>query len=259
MNKTACLYFHQGWTDIINQLSLISYYSKKYENINCIMRHDSNELVDFYVRNISNVKIIYAPFDDGRDIFRSDSSFDKSVLSTPNCDLLFHGIPDRYGMYGSRWPCGPDNVFFVKKFFECYGVDYMVRVSDFEISRNHELENQKYDEFVSKHGKDYLLYHDDEGRNLKNNMSTATILDKSGFSDYTMINLNESTNIFFDYIKIIMNAKEIHLIDSVWANLIWLLDAKYGLFKDIPIYVSCVRGHIPMFTEPVVLKNWTIL
>ena len=35
----------------------------------------------------------------------------------------------------------------------------------------------------------------------------------------------------FDYIKIIENAQEIHLLDSVWGTLIYQLDAKYNLFK----------------------------
>lgn len=259
MNKKAILYFHQGWADIINQLSLITYYSKRYELLECIMRHDSHAITDFYVRDLENVNILYTPFDGGKDIFRSGSPFDMSLLTKPETDLLFHGIPDRYGMFGGKWPCGSDEVFFVKKFYECYGVDYITRVSDFDVPRDLELEEERYQDFINKHGNDYILYHDDEGRGLENNMSSLTILDKSKFSDYTTCNLNESTNIFFDYIKIIMNAKEIHLIDSVWGNMIWLLDAKYGLFKHIPIHVYCVRGHKPMFTDPVVLENWIIL
>ena len=56
INKKGYLYFHQGWTDIVNQLSLISYYSHRYENICCIMRKDAKPLVDFYVSSLDNVE-----------------------------------------------------------------------------------------------------------------------------------------------------------------------------------------------------------
>ena len=80
--------------------------------------------------------------------------------------------------------------------------------------------------------------------------------------------LNKDTNsdpaLFFgiyninDYIKILENSKEIHLLDSVWGVFVYQIDAKYGLFKNIPITSHCLRGYMPMFTEPIKLNNWII-
>ena len=59
MIKNGILYFHQGWTDIINCIAIINYYCKLYDLIYLIMREDAKELVNFYVKNIKNIKIFY--------------------------------------------------------------------------------------------------------------------------------------------------------------------------------------------------------
>lgn len=59
MYKEGILYFHQGWTDIINCLSLINYNCNIYNKIYLIMRNDAKELIDLYTKNIYNIKILY--------------------------------------------------------------------------------------------------------------------------------------------------------------------------------------------------------
>ena len=70
---------------------------------------------------------------------------------------------------------------------------------------------------------------------------------------------NTKSDIFFDMICILQNAFEIHLIDSIWAAFIYLLDAKYKLFNDKQIYIYALRGHHAMFTRPIKLLNWKII
>lgn len=45
MSKEGILYFHQGWTDIINCLALINYYGSLYDKIYLIMRADAKPIV----------------------------------------------------------------------------------------------------------------------------------------------------------------------------------------------------------------------
>lgn len=244
IKKTGYLYFHLGWTDIVNQLALISYYSEKYENIVLIMRPDASQLVDFYVKKINNVKVNYERFDGINNCY-----FDNSILNNPNYDLLFHGLHSNYVKDFIK-TCDENKVtFFVNRFYECFGLDYSNRVNYFNLNRDIQLEELEYEKFVKKHGNDYILYHSDIDRSL--------LVDSSNFKNsLTSINLDKSTNVFFDYIKILQNAKEIHLIDSVWGAIVYQIDAKYGLFKDIPIYMNSIRGYQQMFTEPVKLNNW---
>ena len=74
-----------------------------------------------------------------------------------------------------------------------------------------------------------------------------------------IINLNKISNIFFDYIKVLENAIEIHLLDSVWGTFIYMLDSKYKLFQNKKIYLYANRGYIAMFIDPIKLNNWIIL
>ena len=65
--------------------------------------------------------------------------------------------------------------------------------------------------------------------------------------------------IFFDMIKVLENSIEIHLLDSVWGAFVYLLDAKYRLFKNKKIFLYAKRGYKSMFEEPVKLNNWIIV
>jgi len=51
------------------------------------------------------------------------------------------------------------------------------------------------------------------------------------------INLDNSSSDVLSSIPLIMNAREIHLVQSLYAVLIYLLQQRYGMFETIPIYV----------------------
>lgn len=247
MNEGTIL-FHQGWTDIINCLPLVNYFSKKKEKINLIIRKDSKPIVDFYVSPLNNVQVHYI------DKFDLDNKLHEIVPSFKETELLFFGIHDAYRIndYVNLFLNSKPNTFFVEKFYTVYEIDYMNRITSFELSRNFEIEDKIYKNFIEKNGTDYLVYHEDLERNI--------ILDKTNFDEkIEWVNLDKLSYIFFDYIKVLENAKEIHLLDSVWAAIIYLLDAKYGLFKNIPIKVNCLREYKQMFTEPIKLDNWEII
>ena len=59
-------------------------------------------------------------------------------------------------------------------------------------------------------------------------------------------------------IKVLENAIEIHLLDSVWGAFIYQLDAKYKLFQSKKIVLYAKRGYHKMFLSPVKLNNWII-
>ena len=55
----GCLLNHLGWADIFNSLSIINYYSKIYDYLYVLMREDAQDILQFYTRNIFNVKMLY--------------------------------------------------------------------------------------------------------------------------------------------------------------------------------------------------------
>lgn len=242
MKKNGILYFHQGWTDIINCLALINYYCKLYDKIYLIMREDAKELINFYTKNIKNLEIFY---EEKININVNGISFvinKYKNLDIQDIDFLGIGGHDhlRNDKYkNSNKTCG----FFVTKFYTSYEIPYITRINDFTFNRNIKLEENKYNEFINKYGKKYILYHEVIENYDKNKK---------------IVNLNGISNIFFDMIKILENAIEIHLLDSVWGALIYQLDAKYKLFQSKKIILHAKRGYHAMFLNPIKLDNWII-
>ncbi len=238
--KKGIFYGHQGWTDIINCLALINYYSNIYDKIYIIMREDAHQLINYYIKNISNIQTIYLNknYLDNNNIIKY---IEENKLY--DCDYLFHGIHDVYrtDKYKNSFPKG----YFVNAFYLSYEIDYLVRINNFIFQRDYSIENNVYNNFIKKYSSDYILHH--EINELNNN-----------FNNINYVNLNGISDIFFDYVKVLENAREIHLLDSVWGAIIYLLDSKYKLFSNIKIYLYCKRGHSKMFTEPIKLDNWII-
>lgn len=243
MNKNGVLYFHQGWTDIINCLSLINYYSKLYDKIYLLMRKDAKELVNFYIKDIKIIEILY---EEKKNINKNGIPFvinKYKKLNLENNDFLAIGCHDLLRNDKFKNAFSKTSGFFVTKFYTSYKIPYIVRVDDFTFNRNKEIEDNKYNEFINKYGKKYILYHE-----------VIENYDKN----IPIINLNGISNIFFDMIKVLENAIEIHLLDSVWGALTYQLDAKYRLFQSKKIILYAKRGYHQMFLSPVKLNNWII-
>lgn len=244
--KCGYLLFHQGWTDIINCLSLINYYlNNNYDLIYLIIRADSNKLIDYYVRSFGD-KVIVIYVDKSKYLDHANAI---SYLRENNCnlehDFLFHGLHDilRKDNYAHKFNSND----FVKSFYVSYGINYNERINSFVLQRDINLENKVYENFIKNYGANYILHHEiKEIENKKNN-------------NINVINLNDKTDIFFDYIKVLENSIEMHLLDSVWAAIVYHIDCKYKLFQNKKIYVYCKRGHNKMYSEPLKLDNWIFL
>ena len=44
------------------------------------------------------------------------------------------------------------NGFFVKKFYECYDIPYITRINNFIFTRDHEIEEKTYNNFINMYG-----------------------------------------------------------------------------------------------------------
>jgi hypothetical protein len=243
INKKAILLFHQGWTDIINCLALLSYYSKIYTDLTLIIRSEAAPLVNSYLKD----SIIKVNFYNKEDIDLNSKSI---IESYEGYDKLFHGEWDIYRDDDYRGRYQASENFFVEKFYIEYDIPYSTRVDSFTFVRDLEREETVYNKFVNNHGAVYVLSHEDQKRGLK-------LHDFE--SEWPVINLDGRSDSFFEYIKILQNAKEIHMIDSVWAAFVYQLDTKLRIFHDISINVHCIRGYQAMFKSPKRLDNWRFI
>jgi len=269
----ACVYFHQGWTDIIMCLGLINYYSSLYDKISVIVRSDARNIVDFYIRGLNNVSIVYIDTDSGRYYgnIHPDASVNSvtvkhdTILLPIDYDICFHGEHDKYRqdiyrMYWSRADIAKiPTKHFSEAFYEYYDIDFNTRISSFKIIRDVEAEDKLYQEFIAKHGTDYVIYHDDQNNSVSGSHHINTCINfKYKLPGHAYVNTNRQSNVIFDYIKIIQNAKEIHFVDSIWGCAYYQLDAKYNILNGAPVIVYCDRGHENLFKFPVQLNNWTL-
>ena len=244
-NKCVKVFINHMWSDNINQLGLITYYCYIYKKVYFFAWVEVKELLEFYFRNIKNIEFIYFYFNG------NDPSFIDYKTEDSNPDILVHGNHDylRNDIYKDAFKIAniDDTKNFVRFFYEGYGINYIFRIEYFILFRDYELEERKYNEFINEFGKKYILFHDINIENIDN-------------KDKNIVSLNLRTNIFFDYIKILENALEIHVIDSSWACICYHLDCKYKLFQNKKIYLYPIRrsGYISMFTEPIKLDNWII-
>ena len=232
----ACVYFHQGWSDIVNCISLINYYSNNYEEIFVIIRKDAKELINYYVKNLQNVNILYINNDDGRfygnfelkqeegaEYIPSDrNDFHGTIIINKDMFLAFHGEHDMYrnDKYHAEWYKSPNDKYlgnFVEKFYTIYDINYMERINSFAFTRNYDIENKIYEEFVSKNGENYVLYHDNPTWNYTPQNIATEIKFENKLEGFNYVNLNKMSNTLLDYIKVFEKAKEIYLIDSIWA------------------------------------------
>jgi len=213
----SILIFEQGWTDIFNCLSLINYYHTKYLKLYVVIRNDAIEIVNFYIKDLNNIELII--FDNKKFIngpIINDAKLCNYVISnyskiSNNLDYLFHGFSDvcsnKYkNSFIKNYLLNPSN--FVNNFYILYNIPISTRIDYFIFSRDNKLENLTYNNFIKENGKKYILYHSND-----NNIDFIGIKKNEKY-----INLNKKTNIFFDYIKILENAIEIHLIDSSWES-----------------------------------------
>lgn len=284
--KKACVYFHQGWTDIMMCLSMINYYSHRYSYVEVLIRSGAKEFVDFYTKNLNNVKVIYLNTDQGRfygRICKSEVESVKYISDTKNIidrghgmvlipldyEMKFHGENDAFrddsfkDMWLYNWVRNVENntsMHFSEPFYILYGLDFLERINSFCFERDILLENIKFEEFTYNHGNNYILYHDDQENHLRGGLHKSTKIKFEHYiPDTKYVNLNQQSKTFFDYIKILQHSKEIHLVDSVWAAFCYQIDASMRLLEHIDITVYCQRGHNALFSKPVLLNNWKIL
>ena len=244
MNKLF-FYSHQGWTDIINCLPLLNYYKEtECKNIYYIVREDAENLVKYYTKDL-NINIILIPKEilDRHNIF--DIIRDKNIIIDNNDLIKFHGMFDNLRRDKYNLAFTKCNGFFSTRFYTAYNINPNVRINYFNITRNIEVENNIYNNFIIKYGTEYILTHGNININKNNNCC--------------YVKLDEISTTFFDMITVLLNAKEIHVIDSIWAVIIFLLETRYNMFLNKNITIYCNRGYYDMFRTDTVLNNIRIV
>jgi hypothetical protein len=224
MRENSLVMFHQGWTDIILCIGLIFYNLDNYKNVVLVIREDSRDMIQFIFRNIQNIDLqfIQKKF---LDLYLHDNELIKEYAKKKDYDINLYGgavNPTNKPTTGR----GGDKYYFYKH----YNINEQLSINNFRIERDYKLEEIRYNNLVNKIGLNYNIIFEDNIRKLSINKSK--IINKN----LPTFNLCNSSKICFDLIKIIENAKEIHILSTFWSLIIYNLQKKYNLFNRNNIY-----------------------
>jgi hypothetical protein len=224
--KCAYIYTHQGYTDIILCIGLVFYNLKLYDKVILVIHYRVREFINYIFRSENNIIIHYYKYKKGRSrrFLKTIHNNNLYVSNEYTIDYLIYGD---YGFNGHN----PQNIVLggYGYFYNHYGIDNNIAIDYFLIKRDNELETQKYNELINNIGNEYIIINEDIKRNY--------IIDKTKINNgLKLFNINRSSNLVFDMIKIIENAKEIHLISTFWSLIIYLLQKKYNMFNNIKIF-----------------------
>jgi len=214
--------FHQGWTDIIICLGIVFYNLERYNEVVLIIRKDSFEMCNYIFKNFKNLIIEYFEKE------KYDVFIPILLNKYPEHKLFAHGGDFVSKMKNNIPYCVGDSNYFYQVFCT-EAINANEFINSFKINREEIVENQFYNKLKNSVGNDYVIINEDPQRGLK--------IDRNKIkSNFPLFNINASTNIIFDAIRALENAKEIHTISTFWSMIIYILQKKYNFLINIPVY-----------------------
>jgi len=279
----AVLMLYWGWTDLLQHVGMVRYYQTQYKSISLICLPHQKEFLESLYPDI-NLFFISCP--DGT----SSNDIDKLAKKLFDEDYLFlnEGKPGEHGhqnCWNFEQSCLRMNIQneipktniqykncqILKKFnlqeklqikerdaidpnfderiafYTLSGMDHSIAFDYFKIIRDHDAEQMKYDELVKD--SEYAVVH------------YSSEMDVSNVS-YPLVYLNEKSTKIVDMIKVIENAKEVHLYDSLYGILSYFLYFS-GQIRGPKFYLhKYARMKIPKFFDYEKINNsedWIVI
>lgn len=267
----AVLMLHWGWTDLLQHVGMVRYYQTQYKSVSLICLPHQREFLEALYPDFN---LIFVPCPDQGEIdLVSSRLFDEDylfLLDGHQCSDSFIRSCLRqnfnpktkmqkincYSLSRTAW----HNISNIKErdsndpsfderigFYTLSGLEHSIAFEYFKIVRDYQSEEIKYSELISTD--EYSVVHYVEGMNL------------SGVK-YPLVYLNNKSSKIIDMIKIIENAKEVHLYDSLYGILSYFLYFS-GQIKGPKFYLhKYARMKVPKFfnyTEMEESGDWEVL
>jgi hypothetical protein len=187
------IHHHLGLGDHILMNGLVRHFCEKFGEINLFVYHHNYENVSYMYRD--NNKIYFTKV-------ASDEDANNHVINN-NLDCL------RIGFSELRKICPP--MTFDKAFYFLVGLNFSIRFDKFYFLRDEERELEVFKKLNPKKEK-YIFVHDDPSRGFIINMNKIQ-------TNYKIIR-NDNRYKIFDYLLLLENAEEIHLMQSSFKDMI---------------------------------------
>jgi glycerol-3-phosphate cytidylyltransferase-like family protein len=220
---------HMGVSDHLNLQGLIRHYAQTLSGTLIVTEQGNcKEMVQMLYCDLSNVEVYSDPA-----IYPEKMFNDQYLMSVTNSTNLI-----RIGFNTIDWKDYP-NMSFIEGFYHSKGVPTEYRYTNFRIPDIVRAKaKQVYEEFVAKHGPDYIVIHEEPGhKRIKDctysvNRGEFFPLQRNEMdTSLPIINLDQISNGIIDYYEVLLHAKEIHFIDSIWANFTYILTLSEKAFQ----------------------------
>jgi hypothetical protein len=200
MRKVLFILPHQGLGDLLICNGIFREAAKERKLVLIAVKKSNARQVKVMLQDVTNIRLLSFP-----DHFESRISLLASFVSQLNFDIL------KLGHYGSNFI--PDGVRFDQSFYNQAGVSHELRWDGFFIPRDIKKELLLYSILVCD--QPYAFLHEDRTRGMVINRDLIS-------SDCIIVEPLPKGSEFtvFDYLTIIENASEIHVIESSFAHLI---------------------------------------
>lgn len=279
----AAMMLYWGWTDLLQHVGMVRYYKQKYKSVSLICLPHQREFLEslypdfnlFFVScpdgtSSSDIDHLAKKLFDDNYLFLNEgllgehghqncwnfeqaclrmnihNEIPKTSIQQKNCEIL-----KKFDLSEKLRIKELDKVdpLFDERiaFYTLSGLDHSIAFDYFEIIRNNDDEDLQYKNLVTE--KDYSVIHFVDGMDLS-------------IPNYSLVYLNEKSTKIIDMIKILENAKEIHLYDSLYGVLCYFLYFS-GKLKGPKIYLhKYARMKIPKFFDYEKMRqsgDWNIL
>jgi hypothetical protein len=266
---------HQGWADFFTQNAIYNHYIDTTDAVTILVIDEQRKLMLSKIfEDRKNVKVIVPIF-----IEAGQTYFDRQIgketcvichtnlggITCPrepnrsckyinydffsNCELVKLNAFKNYTHWESFM--SKSNQSFAHTMYEYEDFDPYLRIKNFKIYRDIRSEESQFSHLLNE---EYFLVHDDADRHL--------CIPEDNFKiNLIRANLNLRSTIMVDLIKIIENSKEIHLIDSSYSVLIYLLSFSNKKIAAIPKYLHTLNRterDIGIYANPCA-QNWFLI
>ena len=216
MNEIA-IWHHLGMGDMVTCNAIVRNYAKKYDKVYLFTKRVCYPSTKFLYRDLKNVELVVG----GKNVF-DDSWADRWLQWHPAIKLLKIGFN-----YLTTHP----HLNFDQAFYQQAGIPFQKKFDDFYVERDMNREEELLKR-LNPTGEPYVFVHQDKLRDYVMNLDhiknkelkviepTPKYLDKGTYHD--------DIDLIFDYMKLIENAEEVHVMESSFKCLI------DGFIKDKP-------------------------
>jgi len=263
-NVNAVLMLHWGWTDLLQHVGMVRYYQTLYKSVSLICLPHQREFLEALYPDV-NLFFVSCP-DQGeievlaRRLFDEDYLFlvdghqcsqcftrvclsqhfvPKTEIQKINCESLSKTawtFIDSIKHMDDKDPEFDERIGF----YTLSGMDHSIAFDYFKVFRDPVVEDNKYNELVTTD--EYSVIHHVDEMDLSK-------------AKYPLVYLNDKSTKIIDMIKVIENAKEVHLYDSLYGILSYFLYFS-GQLKGPKFHLhKYARMKIPKFFNYAKMKE----